>query len=114
MWHAAPGLADAWISDAETPLMLAAEEDRPDVVRALLLHRAHAEAVSRQTTHVHMFLVRGLIDNPFYRTGHTALSLASRRGNINAVAELLRLGAFAGHLIAGFVVALAVWIYLNS
>ena len=28
--------------------MLAAEEDRPDVVRLLLLHKAHADAMSRQ------------------------------------------------------------------
>lgn len=37
------------ISTAHTPLMLAAEENRPDVVRALLLHGAHVDATSRQT-----------------------------------------------------------------
>jgi ankyrin repeat protein len=35
-------------SAGETPLMLAAKEDRPDVMRALLSHKAHVDAFSRQ------------------------------------------------------------------
>lgn len=91
----------ACFSDAETPLMLAAEEDRPDVVRLLLLHKAHADAMSRQIAR--MFPLLRESDNEDNRSGDTALALASRRGNTESVAELLRLGAFAGYLIVGCV-----------
>ena len=90
------------ISAAQTPLMLAAEEDRPDVVRALLLHGAQVDATSRQYIPIsHRLSFQ--TDTKDDRDGNTSLSLAALRGNANSVAELLRLGAFAGYVTAGCV-----------
>lgn len=82
--------------------MLAAQEDRPDVLRALLFHGTPVDAISRQMPHPSGHVACKCTNLlAVDREGKTALSMAALAGNINSVSELLRLGAFAGYLIAG-------------